>query len=129
MAELLAAERVVLEERELPAVERVAELRVLVGERKQRPQLLRDGGAEGVQPRGLPGRRGRGDLQDGTDTVRTPVEPFEEHRPGSDRRGGREAKRGHSVRELAGRVGRLFGNGALELEHAQAVRLPPEGAR
>src|SRR5947209_20451771 len=42
MAELLAAERIVLEERQLPAVERIAELRILVCEREHRPQLLRD---------------------------------------------------------------------------------------
>src|SRR5207245_3502325 len=72
VAELLGAERVVLEERELPAVERVAEPCVVVGEREQRAQLDGDGGAEGVEPRRFAGWRGRGDRQDRADPVRAP---------------------------------------------------------
>src|SRR5204863_46999 len=45
---LLAAKRVVLEERELPAVERIAERRVVVGPRELRPELLGDGRTEGI---------------------------------------------------------------------------------
>ena len=48
--QLLGAERVVLEERQLPAVERLGEVRVAVGEPEAREQLGRDACAELVQP-------------------------------------------------------------------------------
>ena len=49
--------------------------------------------AERVEARRLADRLRRGDRQHGPDSVRAPVEPFEQHRPGRDRRGGREADR------------------------------------
>src|SRR5206468_2195711 len=49
LAQLLGAERIVLEERKLPAVECVTEARVVVRERELGPQLDGDGRAEGIE--------------------------------------------------------------------------------
>ena len=108
LAQLLGAERLVLEERELPAVERLAELAVVVGERRAARAGRRARPPRNASSRvGSPRRLGRGDRQHGTDAERPPVEPLEEDRAGGDRAGGREPERGDGVGELAGRVGRL----------------------
>src|SRR5260221_213328 len=131
VAELLRAKRVVLEERELPAVQRVAEAGVLVGEREQRAELDGDGGAEGVEARRLAGRRGRGDRQHRADAVGPPVEALEEHGAGGDGCGSRETEGSDGVGELARRVRNLARAAlerALELEYAEAVGLAAEVA-
>src|SRR5947207_8911220 len=72
MPQLLAPERLVLEERELPAVERVAQPRVVVDDGERGDQLRGHLSSEGIEPRRLTGRRGRGDRQHRTDPVRPP---------------------------------------------------------
>src|SRR5439155_7752261 len=101
VAELLAAEGLRLEERQLPAVESVAEVRVVVGGAEADPHVACHRGAEGVETRRLARRSGRRDRQHRADPVRPPVEPFEQHRPRSDRSRGGEPDRGDRVRELA----------------------------
>src|SRR5207237_9802705 len=62
-------------------------------------------------------------------SVRSPGEALEEHRPRGDWRGGRESDRGDRICELALRIGRLGRPGfqsPLELEDAEAVGLPAE---
>ena len=106
-------ERAVLEERQLPAIERFAELGVVVREREAREQIGGEAGAEGVEPRRLAGGLRRRDREHGPDSVRTPVESLEQHRACRDRRSGRETDRGDRVGELAGRVRRV-GRARLE---------------
>ena len=129
LSELLRLERAVLEERQLPAVERFAELRVFVREREARQEICGEAGAEGVEPRRLAGGLRRGDRKHGADSVGAPVEALEEHRACGDRRRRGEPDRGDRVGELAGRVGRL-GRArfqcALELEDAKPVGLAAE---
>src|SRR5262245_6379320 len=55
-AQLLRAERLVLEEGKLPAVERLGEIRVGIRLREQQPQLGRQWPAEVVESRRLAGR-------------------------------------------------------------------------
>ena len=95
-------------------------------------ELLGDRRAKRVESRRLAGRRGRRDRQHRADAVRPPVEPLEQHGPGRDGRVGCEADRGDGVGELARRVGRVacaLLERALELEHAEPVRLAAEVAR
>ena len=106
LAELLLARRACLEERELPPVERLAEVRVLVCEREPLEQLAGEPPAERIEARRVPVRlRGR-DRQHGLDPERPPVEPLEQHGSGGDRAARRESQRGDGVAELARRVGR-----------------------
>ena len=84
--ELLGAEGVVLEERELPPVERLRERGVAVGVAERREHVDGDRRAEAVESRRLAGRlRGR-DREHGADPVRAPVERLEEDRACSERR-------------------------------------------
>ena len=132
MAELLAAERLGLEERQLPAVESVTEARVVVRYGEPDPYVARHRGAEGIEPRRLAGRSGRRDRQNRADPVRPPVEPLEQDRSRGDRSRGREPDRRDRVRELGRRVGCLVRPArerALELEHAGSVRLAAEVPR
>ena len=81
---------------------------------------------------GSPERLGRRDRQHRTDRQRPPVEPLEQHRPHRDGRCSRKAQCADRVGQLARRVGcaRLVGQqGALELEHAEPVRLGAEPGR
>src|SRR5215211_4284398 len=128
-AQLVVPERRVLEARELPAVERVRELRVCVREREAGPQLRGELRAEGIEPRRLAGRLRRGDRQHRPNPKRPPVEPLEEHGTGRDRPGCGETQRRHRVGKLPRRVGRLGPPArevALELEDAEAVGLAAE---
>src|SRR5262245_27469919 len=84
VAKLLAAERLGLEERELPAVEGVPEVRVFVGCAEPDANVARHRGAERIEPRGLAGRRRGRDRKHRADSIRAPVEPLEENRPGRD---------------------------------------------
>jgi hypothetical protein len=130
--QLLAAERLRLEERQLPAVEGVAQLRVLVCGGKTDAQVARHRGAEGIEARRLAGRGCRGDRQHRTDPVRSPVEPLEEDGAGGDWSSSGEANRRHCVGQLTrrvGRVGRTARQRALELEHADPIRLAAEVPR
>ena len=129
--QLLRPKGLVLEERELPAVERLRQRNVGVRERKPRDELTRQLGAERVEPRRLARRLRRSDRQRGPDAERTPVEPLEQHRPCGDGRSRREPQGRNGVRELGRRV-RWLGAGlerSLELEHAIPVDLPPEARR
>src|SRR5439155_17499112 len=103
LAQLLRLERPVLEERQLPAVERFAELRVVVGEREPGQKIGREAGAEGIEPRRFAGGLRRGNRQDGTDSVGSPVEALEQDRARCNRRRGGETDRGDRVGELTGR--------------------------
>ena len=126
---MLRLERAVLEERQLPAVERLTELRVLVCKREAREEIGGEGGAERVEPRRLTGGLRCGDRHHGTNPVRAPVQSLEEHRARRDGRRGGKADRADRVGELSGRVGRLGRarfEGTLELEDAQAVGLTAE---
>src|SRR5439155_20348485 len=61
-----------------------------------------------------------------------PVEPLEEHRAGGDRCIRSKPQSSHRVRKLTGRVRHVVGafvERALELEHAQPIRLAAELAR
>ena len=132
MAELLAAERLRLEERQLPAVESLAEVRVVVGGAEADPHVAGHRGAERIEPRGLARRSRRRDRQHGTDPVRPPVEALEQDRPRGYRRRGGEPDRRDRVRELAGRVRRLVRPArerALELDYADPVGLAAEVPR
>jgi hypothetical protein len=132
MAELLAAKRVGLEERQLPAVESVAETRVVVGYGEANPHVARHRCAEGIEPRRLARWSGRRDRQNRADPVRPPVEPLEQDRSRGDRCRRGKPDRRDRVRELGRRVGCLVGPArerALELEHADPVRLATEVPR
>src|SRR5207248_8645914 len=61
LAELLRAERLGREERQLPAIECLGKLRVLVRDRDPLEQVGGELAAERVEPRGLPRRLRRGD--------------------------------------------------------------------
>ena len=87
LPQLLGAERLGLEQRQLPAIERLAELRILVGGDQARAEVGREPAAEGVEARRLAARLGGRDRQDGTDPVRAPVQPLEEDGAGRDRAG------------------------------------------
>src|SRR5205085_9651683 len=91
LPELLRAERVGLEERELPAVERLAEIRIAVDAGQPRQQLPGERRPHRVQANRLARGARRRDRQDGPDPVRAPVEPLEQDRTRSDRAGGRQA--------------------------------------
>src|SRR5439155_22041321 len=105
LSELLRLERAVLEERELPAVERFTELRVVVREREARQEVGREARAEGIQACRLPGGLSCGDREHRTDSVRSPVEALEQDRAGGNRRRGGEPNRRDRVGELARRIG------------------------
>src|SRR5947208_1798845 len=125
MAQLLPAERLRLEERQLPAVEGVAEADVVVGRAEPDAHVARHRGAERVESGRLARRRGRRDREDGSNPVRAPVEPLEEDRASRDRRRGGEADRGDCVCELGGGVGHFVRSAperALQLEHADPIR-------
>ena len=124
-------ERLVLEERELPPVERLGERRIAVGEREAREQLACELGAEGIEAGGLARRLRCRDGQHRPDPERPPVQPFEQHGTSGDGSCGGQPDRRDGIGELGRRVGRL-GAGlqlALELEHAIAVDLTPEVGR
>ena len=126
---LPGAERLVGEERELPAVERLAELAVLVGERQPLAELGGDAGSNRVEPDSIAERLRRRDREQRRDSQGPEVEPFEDDRPGGDRACGREPKRADGVGELAGGVGRLAVARvelARQLENAEPVDVPPE---
>jgi len=77
LPKLLRLEGPVLKERELPAIERLAELGIVVRECESRQQVDGEAGAERVEARRLAGGLRGGDRQDRTDPVGTPVEPLE----------------------------------------------------
>ena len=119
------------EQRQLPAVERLAETLVVVESGAARGGR-RQPAAELVQARRLARRLGGGDRQHRADAVRTPVEALEEHRARRDRSRRREPERGDRVRDLTGRVGRLDRAGrehAGELDDARPLRLLAEPGR
>ena len=122
LAQLLRAERLVREQRQLPAVERLRELRILLGPPEPREQVRGEPRAEGVEPRRLARWLGRGDRQHRADRQRPPVEPLEQHRARRDRRCGRQAQRADRVGELARRVGRLAARWAAARARARARR-------
>src|SRR5918994_3729312 len=127
-AQLLLAGRARLEERELPAVERLAEVWVLVRERQALEQLGREPAAERVETRRLAPRLCSGDRQHGLDPERPPVDALEQHRAGGDGAGRREPDRSHGIADLTRRVGNALAGGelALQLDHAEAVGIAPE---
>ena len=132
LAHLRAAERLLREQRQLPAIERLAELAILVGEREPLAQVGGELRANLVEPRRLATRlRGR-DRKDRRDPQGTEVEPLEDDGAGGDRTGRREPERGDGVGQLGGRIGRLgLGGGelAVQLENEQAVDVAPELGR
>jgi len=129
---LLGLERAVLEERELPAVERFAEFRIFVRERESRQQVGGEAGAERVEACRLAGGLGCRDRQHGANSVGTPVEALEQNRACGDRRRGGKADGGDRIGELAGRVGRLGRarfQRTFELEDAKPVSFAAEVCR
>ncbi len=130
-AKLLGAERLVLEERELPPVERLGEVLVRIGEREPAEQLGRDATTELVQPGRLTGRLRSRDREHGPDPVRSPVEGLEQDRAGGERRCGGQSNRADRVGQLGGGVRDVLADAKrlAELEHAEAVGLPAEPRR
>ena len=120
-----------LEERELPAVERLGEGRVAVREPEPHEQLGGERRAELVEPGRLAGRLRRGDREDGPDAVGPSVERLEEHGACGERRRGREPDRADRVGDLGGRVRHVLlrAERGAELEHAVAVGLATEPQR
>ena len=108
-AQLLGAERLVLEQRQLPAVERLGERAVGVGEAEPHEQLAGERAAERVEPRGLARGLRRRDREHRPDAVRPAVERLEEDRAGRERRCGREPDRADRVGDLGGRIRRILG--------------------
>ena len=89
-AQLLGAEGFVLEERQLPAVERLGELRVAVGVGERGEHVDGYRRTEAVETGRLTRRLRRGDRENRADAERARVERLEEDRPGRERgRGGR----------------------------------------
>ena len=107
-AQLLGAERLVLEEGQLPAVERLGKRAVGVGQAEAEQQLAGERAAEGVEPRRLTRRLGRGDRQNWADAERSAVERLEQHRPGRERRRRREPDGADRIGDLRRRVGRIL---------------------
>ena len=130
-AKLLGLEGLVLEERELPAVERLGEGRVAVREPEPHEQLGGERRAELVEPGRLSGRLRRGDREDGPDAVGPSVERLEEHGACGERRRGRKPDRADRVGDLGGRVRHVLlrAERGTELEHAVAVGLATEPQR
>jgi hypothetical protein len=132
VAHLAGAERLLGEERELPAVECLGEAAILVGEREPLAQVGGQARADGVEPRRVaPRLRGR-DRKQRRDAQRAKVEPLEDDRAGGDRARGREPERADRIGQLAGGVGRLRVGGVdvpRELEDEQAVDVAPELGR
>src|SRR5438093_449492 len=129
-AQLLTPERFLLEEGQLPAIERLRKRLVFVGESETDQELPCESAAERVEARRLSRRLRRCDRKNGADAERPAVERLEEHRARSERGGRRQAERRHGVRELRSCVRRLAGGlevGA-QLEDAEPVRLATEVA-
>jgi hypothetical protein len=119
-----------VEERQLPAVERLEQLSGSI--REPSLQIGDEGRPEGVEPGRLARRQLRSHCGHRPYSVRTPVKPLEDDGTGGDGAGGGEAKSTHrppelgrSVRHLAGRRLEL----ALELEEERAVDFASEVAR
>ena len=130
-----AAERVVLEERQLPAVERLRQRRVGVGEAEAREQLRRERAAERVEARRLARRLRRRDRQHGTDAVRPPVERLEQHgargqaAPPSRAAARRSRRRTPQGRRVARRRRRARSAARRRSSGRPRVRTRPEGGR
>src|SRR5439155_6353703 len=101
---LCGAERLLGEEGELPAIERLAELAIGIGQGELRAQVGREAGTDLVEARALPTRLGRGDRKQRRDPQRPEVEALEDDRAGGDRTRGGESKRGHRIGQLRSRV-------------------------
>src|SRR5207245_5763938 len=120
------------EEAQLPAIERLAELGVLVGDGEPLAQVAGEAASEAVEPCGLAVRLRSGDREHRPDAVRPPVQALEQNRAGRDRTRGRQSERGERIRKLCRRVGRVEAarrKVVLELEDAQSIRLPAESRR
>ena len=130
-AELFGSEGVVLEQGELPPVERLRQLGIAVGVAQGGQDADGDRRAERIEPRRLTGRLRRSDGQHRPDPEGTPVQRLEEHRPGGERRRGREPDRADGVSDLRRRVGWAFASVEIttELEDAHPVRLAGEPGR
>src|SRR5581483_14543 len=124
LAYLRRAEGLLGEERELPAVERLAELTIVVGHGELLAQVGGELRAQLVEARRLAARLARGDGKQWGDAERPEVEPLEDNGAGGDRPGGREPERRHGVCQLGGGVrwlGLVRLELALQLEHEQPV--------
>ena len=132
LTDLRRAERLLGEQRELPAVERLAELAVRVCQRQAFPQFGSQPGAHLVEAGRLPARPRRRDRQQGRDAQRPEIEPFEDDRAGRDCAGRREAQGRDRVGELGCGIRRLRLVGlqvALQLQQEHPVGVPPEFGR
>src|SRR5262249_33535773 len=124
----LRAKRLVLEQGELPAVERLGERRVAVRLAERGEGVDGGRGPAAVEARRLAGRGRRSDREHRSDSEGTAVEELEEDRARGERGGGRQAHGAHRVGDLAGRVRGLTGRVEIapERQNAHAVRLAPE---
>ena len=130
-AQLLGPKRLALEEGELPAIERLGELRIAVRVGERLEDVHGDGRSERVEARRLAGWLCRCDRKHRLDAERPAVERLEEDRPGSDGGGGRQPQGADGVRDLGGGVGRRLTGVELvpQLDDERAIRLTPEVPR
>ena len=120
-----------MEERELPAVERLEDVGVGRGG-DPLLQLGHEPRAEWIEARRFPRRKLCGERRHRSDAVGAPVEPLEEDGSRRERPGGGEAKGGHGAAEFRGRLRHEAGGPvelALELEDERPVDLTAEVAR
>src|SRR6476660_1542760 len=94
LADLCGAERLLGEERELPAIECFSELPIGVGQGELRAQVGREAGPDLVEARSLAARLRRRDRKQRRNAHRPEVEALEHDRPGRNRTRGRESQRG-----------------------------------
>ena len=127
------AQRLVLEQRELPALDRLARARSRPPPAPAARAARRRGAPRHGSSRvGSPRRLGRRDAEHRPDPEGVPVEPLEDDRPGGGRSRGGEPERRDGVRQLGRRVRRrvlVARQLALELEHALRSGSNPKPVR
>ena len=130
-AELIGPERLVLEERQLPAIERLGKRAVGIGEGEAHEQLAGERATEGVEARRIAGRLGGGDREHRPDPEWATIERLEENRAGREWRSRGKPDRADRICDLCRSVGRLLGTRQrrTKLEHAVAIGLAAEVLR
>src|SRR5439155_16109819 len=131
LAKLVRPQRPVMEKGELPALERLEQIR-FPSLREPHLDSANESRSKGIQPCRLAGRNLSSERRDRPHAVGSPVEALEKNRAGGYSARSSQAERAHCEAELGRRI-RCLTSGlvevALELENERAIDLAPESRR